>query len=213
MTERCHDPADLVDLAGLPPGDPRRGHLETCPRCRGLAEAQGLFLEPGDTSDLPDLAAADAELAARLETALAAEPARTIRPERRRAPWYALAAALALCALGVATADLLDLRLGGGPRVGERIRGGATADLLVTADDGVLHGAWADAPTADSYVLELLDADLTTIDRREVAGPEFTQPIADLPPGAAYCRLAAVSSGDVLARSGLVAFDPAGEVR
>jgi len=84
--ENCHDMKELANLAGLPVGDPRRGHLDACPRCRGLAEAQGLFLEPGATSDLDDLAGADAELQRRLGKTWFVPPV-AARP-RRRANWY-----------------------------------------------------------------------------------------------------------------------------
>lgn len=206
--EHCHDMTELIDLVGLPAGDPRREHLDRCPRCRGLAVAQGLFLEPGDTSDLADLADADAELAGRLQVVLSTSPAAASGPRRRRTNWYALAAVLAVCAVGVTTSELWRMRAGDGPRVGERVRGDETAGLVVTAGDDVLSCAWSAAPEAGSFTFVLLDGGLAEVGRRESARPVFEGLLADLPVAAAYCQAFAVSHGDTIARSGIVALRP-----
>lgn len=212
--EHCHEITELADLAGLPAGDPRRRHLESCPRCRGLAAAQGLFLEPGDTSDLEDLGGADAELARRLDPVLAASPSGAARPARRRGPWYALAAVLAVGAIGLTTSELLRMRDGAGPRVGERLRGAETAGLEVTVAAANVQIAWPDAPVlpdAGFFVFSLLGPGLEEIGRRVVQQPGFAGPVADLPPATAFCQAFAVSQGDTVARSGIVALRPARE--
>ncbi len=42
MTENCIDIRDIPNLIGPSEDDPRRRHLNDCPRCRGVAEAFGL---------------------------------------------------------------------------------------------------------------------------------------------------------------------------
>ena len=212
--EHCHEIAELADLAGLPAGDPRRSHLDSCPRCRGRAAAQNLFLEPGDTSDLKDLGGADAELARRLDPVLAASPATAARPARRRGPWYALAAVLAVGAIGLTTTELLRMRGGSAPAVGEHLRGEETAGLKVTVAAANVQIAWPDAPVlpdAGFFVFSLLGPGLEEVGRRVAQQPGFTGPVADLPAATAFCQAFAVSCGDTVARSGIVALRPARE--
>ncbi|MCP4574061.1 MAG: hypothetical protein GY838_17005 [bacterium] len=211
MMEHCHPMNELADLAGLPTGDPRRRHLEDCPRCRGLAAAQGLFLEPGDTSDLPDLVAADAELAGRLQSALATPPGAVTRPTRRRANWYALAAVLAVCAVGLTASELWRGPGGTGPRVGEYVRGDEAVGLAVTTGEGFLRCDWPAAPEAETFVFALLDAGLAEVERHQEVRPGFEKSVTDLPATAVYCQAFAVSRGDTIARSGIVALRPARE--
>lgn len=202
--EHCIDIRDIPNLADLPAGDPRRRHLDACPRCRGLAEAHGLFMEPGATTDLEGLADADVELQRRLTEALAARSTARARSPRRRL-WLALAAVLALCAVGLTTTEVLRLRNGAPPRVGERLRGDTEATgLAASTQNGTLHLAWTGAPAADAYVYVLFGADLVEIARH--AGPEPTLALAtvDLPAAAGFCQALAVSQGDTLARSTLI---------
>jgi len=212
--EHCHEIAELANLAGLPAGDPRRRHLESCPRCRGLAAAQGLFLEPGDTDDLEDLDGAEAELARRLDQVLAAPPATAAGPVRRRGPWYALAAVLAVGAIGLTTGELLQMRGGSAPAVGERLRGEEAIVLKVTVAAANVQVTWSDAPLLPDdgfFVFSLLGPGLEEVGRRVVQQPGFAGPVAGLPPAAAFCQAFAVSSGDTVARSGIVALRPARE--
>lgn len=207
--ERHLDMREIVDLARLPAGDPRRRHLDECQQCRGLAVAQGIFLDPGDTSDLPDLAAADAELADRLDAALADRPVVVAR--RRRGAWYALAAVLALCAVGLAAGDLFRSGEGDEPLVGTRLRGEAAVGLVATATADSVRWSWSDAPAAETYVFDLLDADLGTVDSYAAPGPTFTAAVADLPGEASFCQAFAVSHGDTLARTPIAALPRAGD--
>lgn len=70
MTGRCPDPLELDLVLRLPENDPRRLHVNSCPRCRGLVNAMETFLDPGGVPELDGLPAADDELAARLDEAL-----------------------------------------------------------------------------------------------------------------------------------------------
>ncbi len=209
--ERCFDIRQIPDLAALPAADTRRGHLAECPRCRGLAEAHGLFLAPGDTSDLEGLAQADAELQRRLAEAWALPPQAASSMHRRRR-WLALAAVLAVCALGLTAGEVLRFRQGMMPQPGENLRGDDTlAEVTVTRQGDLLHFAWTDAPAADSYLVAFLGADLAEINRRVSAQASVAVPTADLPPTAAFCQIFAVTRGDTVARSAIVRIQPARE--
>lgn len=208
--ERCFEIREIAALAGLPADDPRLRHLEKCPRCRSLAQAHAEFLDPGDTSDLAGLAAADAELQQRLGAALAAEPARIV-PVRRRRVWLAAAAVLALCAVGLAASDLLRLRDGKVLQEGARLRGDdEVADLVVTEVDTGLQLVWPDAPEVETIIYVFLDGDLAEIGRRDSTG-NLTLDAAAPEARAVFCQALAVAQGDTLARTAIVRLRPARE--
>ncbi len=209
--ESCFDIRKIPDLAELPTEDPRRRHLAECPRCRGLAEAHALFLAPGDTSDLEDLAQADAELQGRLAETWAL-PSQATSPLRGQRRWLALAAVLAVCALGLTAGEVLRLRQGAMPRLGENLRGGdALSAVTVALQDNVLQFTWPDAPAADSYVFVFLGADLAETGRRTGTQALLALPTVDLPDTTAFCQVFAVSRGDTVARSAIVRTPPARE--
>lgn len=208
--ESCFDIREIPHLADLAPDDPRRRHLAACPRCRGLAEAQALFLAPGDTSDLSDLAAADTRLQHRLAAAWtgpAAAPA-----GRGRRGWLALAAVLAVCALGLTAGEVWRLRTGLAPQPGGHLRGDANQlELTVAAQDGVLRLDWAKAPDADSYLFLFFGADLAETGRRVAKQSLLDLRPVDLPAATEFCQVFALSHGDTLARSTIVRTPPARE--
>jgi hypothetical protein len=200
MTDRCLDPRELETIAGLDPDDPRRRHLETCVRCRGAARALAAFLEPGDTSDLEGLPAAAAELEARLAAGL---DARRRAPARRRWPALALAAALAVCALGITTSEVLRGRRAASLPTGQRLRGDvAAAAVAVERAHGQLRLRWDGAPSADTMVYVFLDDGLTELGRRASDGVlvlPADDPLASTP----FCQALAVAEGDTVGRSGI----------
>jgi hypothetical protein len=203
--ERCLDIREIAALAGCPADDPRRRHLERCVRCRGLAEAHALFLEPGDTGDLDGLADADIELQRRLEAGMNVVPLGRPRARRRRATWYAAAAVLAVCALGILSTDLARWRPGSLPAVGQRHRGGETAGLTVAVADDLLLLSWPDVPAADTFDFVFFDTDLEEVTRLSAAGPNLETPVTSLPARVVWCQALAVASGDTIARSDFVA--------
>ncbi len=209
--ESCFDIRKIPDLARLSTEDPRRRHLAECPRCRGLAEAQALFLAPGDTSDLAGLAQADAELQSRLAATLAL-PSTAASPLRGRRRWLALAAVLTVCALGLTTGEVLRLRQGKMPRPGENLRGDdALSGVTVAVQEDVLQLTWPDAPTADSYLYIFLGADLAETGRHVGAQAFLALPLEDLPTATTFCQIFAVIRGDTVARSAIVRTPPARE--
>mgnify|MGYP001596573796 CR=1 FL=1 len=60
----CPDEAALGEILDLPADDPRRRHVDSCPRCRSLVLAHGLFQEPPQDDEAER--AAD-QVAARLD--------------------------------------------------------------------------------------------------------------------------------------------------
>jgi hypothetical protein len=69
MAIRCFDLEELAEVVGLEPSDPRRQHLEACPRCQALAMVFTEFLR--DRSVPPESNPEDA--AARLQAAFEEE--------------------------------------------------------------------------------------------------------------------------------------------
>ena len=145
----CFEPREIGAVVALPEGDPGRRHLDTCPRCRGLALAYAEFMTPSDAGSL-DIRAADAELQRRLAIAQATEARRgrwlgLLRPPRPA--WGALAAVLALVAFGLMAGDLnrlLDGRLPDGTGV---VRGDvAEPGLQVMKVDEGLLATWPPPP-------------------------------------------------------------------
>ena len=65
--ERCPAVETLAELAALPPGDPRRRHLDTCPRCQARLATYEEFLRAEPAGSGPRVDAALARLAANLE--------------------------------------------------------------------------------------------------------------------------------------------------
>ena len=48
MSHRCFDEDELAAICDLPPDDPRRREVETCPRCDSLLRAMSAFLADDD---------------------------------------------------------------------------------------------------------------------------------------------------------------------
>lgn len=203
MTDRCFEPHELQDAAGWDSGDARRRHLEACARCRGTAHALGVFMEPGETSYLEGLATANAELEARLAADLGTRSAAPVAP-RRRWPALALAAVLALCAVGITTSEVLRSRRAELPVPGQGLRGDAAATgVTVHRTPGELRLRWDGAPTSDSMVYLFLDDGLGELGRRAsddlLILPE-DDPLASAP----FCQALAVAEGDTVGRSSIV---------
>lgn len=201
MNVQCPDLLELDQILALPDADPRRQHVDACPECRGRLEAMELFLDPGETPELEGLAAADAQLADRLDRS--ARPARRTGAPRARRFGLALAAVLAVVAVGLTTSELL--RTGSLDPVspGQHLRGRAgPASVTVTASRDGIALAWPAAPVADQILYVFFAGDMTEIGRR--AADEALVLAPDDPmAGAAYCQAVALVQGDVIARSGI----------
>ncbi len=69
--DRCYAMEELGTVAALPPDDARRGHLETCPRCRALLAAYRDFMAAEAVPEGADPERADRQLSEMLERELA----------------------------------------------------------------------------------------------------------------------------------------------
>lgn len=209
MTDQCLDALELDEIIRLPQDDPRRRHVDGCPRCRGLARALGIFLEPGDASDLKDLGGADSELKSRLASVLPFPKRTSPRPGRRIG--MAVAAVLALCAVGLGTSELLRTQDGALPETGQYQRGGGfsgSASASATADGVRLD--WSDAPPAESIVYIFLSTEMSELGRRESPGAldlDLNDPLARAP----FFQALAIVRGDTVGRSGISRLTPTPE--
>ena len=207
MTSQCFDPQDLDRIVRLPVDDPRRRHVDDCARCRGLLKAMETFLDPGNTSDLPDLATADAELSARLERAMSGRRRSGLRPRRRQAG-LAVAAALALCAVGLATSDFLRLGVTEAPVPGQYERGASSgSEVAMTPHANGIHLNWPEASEAESIVYVFLTAEMSELGRALASGPLIVaedDPLAR----AEFCQALAVAQGDTIGRSTITRLSP-----
>ncbi len=123
----------------------------------------------------------------------------------------ALAAVLALCAVGLTTSELLQLRDGDLPEVGRHQRGGSQADgLTVVSTAGGIQLAWSEAPMADTIVYVFMSADMAEVGRR--TAPGALQLVTDDSLAAAsYCQAFAVLQGDTVGRSSITSLATTGE--
>lgn len=182
MNDRCLSLEELTVLALAAPDDPRRAHLDACPRCSARLLSWQEFLTP---AALPTAARAE-EAGASLDAALRREileqeaPRQTDRawqpkPSSRRRgilsallrPAYRPAWAIAALAVVVVFA----FRGGPGLRPGFDLRGGSSnPEAPVPAhaqarENGVILLEWTRPPAATSSTVLLHAADLTEVAR------------------------------------------------
>ena len=205
MNGRCPDPLDLDLVLLLPDSDPIRRHIDECHRCRGTLEAMELFLDPCDVDHIEGLVSANRELAGRLERVL---PAHRRQQPRMRRLGVALAAALALVAVGLTTSEIV--RTGRMETVdpGQNQRGPILPEAItLSADESGTRLAWPAAPTADQIVYLFFSAEMDELGRRTAPGA-LVIGIDDPLSSAAFCQALAVAQGDVIARSAIRRLSP-----
>lgn len=194
--ERCVSADELHEVLALAPSDPRRVHLEHCPRCRALVRNYEAFLS---SAEAPGADEARAALAAALADELGARPAGAARAPAGRAdnrPRAAFGARLAWAFAAVAVIAALIV-------VGPRLRSGPPAPVLRGdtseaprletprfAADGSLALRWSAMPGALGYQVLLNDRDLAEIARLPLT-TDTTLVIraADVPGGLARGRV------------------------
>ncbi len=228
MKEHCIEAEDLERVMGLGAEDPRRKHLDDCPRCRALMAAYSDFLKPARALPGADLQDADARLKSSFDREIARE-GRASRPATRRmrwspprpfgptALWPVWAAAAAVIVVGVLYVvhqvgpgpDRLVLR--GAPQGSSR-----PAALVLYPPKSVAGGLelrWRSAPGADTYQVRLFGSDLS---ERARLGPFADTAVvlrpAELASGIApgtllLWRVVALHAGDEIATS------PVGQLR
>lgn len=195
-TVSCIEAEALGEVLALPESDPRRAHVEGCPRCRALALSYRQFLAPAAETTASYGTAEDAQLTAFRERLIGLAPAVTTPAAEARAaakprgggpfapawrPIWALAA-IAI-AFGVYRFTPRSARVA--PEA-PALRGGSAVSLAprepVYGSGGGVTLAWPAVAGADRYQLRFFSTALAEIGRRDAgAGLEVTLGPADLP--------------------------------
>jgi hypothetical protein len=184
----CLPLEELAALAESPASDPRRRHVSTCPRCRALTEAYGLYLEPGDAADAAHVARADSSLSAFLarEIGVPAAPSPERTPdaaaarregrswfERLRAPVLRPALAFAVLAIALGGVALWPRPAARGPSSSLRGERAAVASFTIREarlDAGGMVVSWESSPEADDYEVSVYSAELAELARLHANG-------------------------------------------
>lgn len=214
MNPRCPEIEHLAEVLRLPGTNPRRQHVDKCPRCRARAALYQRFLDPGAPlagANLPD---ARRRMSATLEREIAGEAGgqRSLFDALR--PFLQPVWRPAMGVVGVAAAVLLIVRLTGAPGPGDgssvlRERSATSRAIPVLlqpirqADQAiVLH--WKSAPDADAYQVILFGDDLREKARYAAAADTFLrlapERLSALPPSL-FWAVAALRGGDEIGRA------------
>jgi len=212
---KCQPLEALEALRLLPTDDPRRAHLDDCPRCQALLESLDSFLAPDDAAPAEgDAARARTTLRAALATEMAAEAERPRARlwERLLATFRSRPAWGVATALVVAAAVLLLQQWGQeAPRSTLRGRAPVAGEGVVrllgplpTADGG-LQLRWGRVVGAQRYDVRLYRPDLTAIATLD-AGVETSltlgaEQLAAAQDGTLLYKVIAYRGGDEIASS------------
>jgi hypothetical protein len=197
VSDRCFRVDELEEIGRLAGDDPRRGHLDECPRCRARWASVQAFLSPPDEPAGADLADARARLPGALRREIFGEASRgeTDRRERhgrgaesgadsfvrrlRALRWPSLGPAFAAAVVLVVAVGIWRMLDPGGvedqaPLL--RRDGEVREDVIVGSEahrleDGRLSLSWTCTLEADSFVVLLYGSDLSELARHE-AGPD-----------------------------------------
>jgi hypothetical protein len=190
--DACLRPEELGELEGCPPEDPRRRHLEECPRCRALWIAYRGFMETPDPRT-PGACAAEERLAEQLRAEIygtASTPGSSTEPPEGETAHGFLRILLgrplvpALAAAGLillAVWGIQELREAGpGPGDGILLRETQTAGAPVVRGlvarrraDGGLALRWQTVAGADRYEVTFYGSGLAEVARLD-AGRDST---------------------------------------
>lgn len=209
----------LGEILALPPDDPRRSHLDTCPRCRSLMLSYQGFVAPDAQSALaygtPEAQALDRARERLLGVGDPHEAPPVAMPRSR--PWWAMLAAprlrpvLALATIAVATvAVFLGSRLQG-PAFDPTVRGLGGKPMSLAepayARDGSVRLLWRGTAEAERYELRFFTMALEPVGQVD-AGTDTTVTLAPGRLPAAYghgelllYRVAAMRGRDEMAVS------------
>lgn len=197
MNDRCEPIETLRQAAALPAGDPRRDHVEACPRCAARLAALASFLDGGDVPAGADPDAADRRLAAALRDE---RNRRSAGGRRFGAGLLALAAVLLLLVVGPGLLGDHE-----GPPASGTLRGDAAPDAFALRAEGRTL-SWNAIPGADAYEVILYDDSLAPLGE-PIAIRGATSLELDLDgPAPAYWRVTARRGGDPLASSPAVPY-------
>ncbi len=198
MNDGCFKPDELVDLKA---DDPRRAHLDECPRCRAVMMSFEAFMDPADVPAEAKVADAEARLSAALEQEMGVtRPAPTFwTPFRVRT--FAAAAAVLIVAVGLSL-------FGGGPEVipadGPVLRGAGSPAApfrveMSKLENGEFRISWPKIEGATAYRVVVYGEDLEAIMGYDTESATAFK--LEPPAGAAFCRVIALRDGDELGTS------------
>jgi hypothetical protein len=226
MSESCFSFEELAEIATSPAADPRRAHLDACPRCQARLLDMGDFERPLDSQEEERMAPERLRLAEALRREMAGEAGPAVSAVgsepvlvrlRRLLTGPALRPALALVGV-VAIGALLygTLRPGARSGRGDLLRSpsgpsaATVAGLRATAlPQGRFELAWAPLAQAEAYEVRIFRDDLTELARLGPFGEPRasfgTDSLATRPaPGTVLVwQVVALRSGDPVAESAL----------
>jgi hypothetical protein len=203
MNKLCVDIDQLGGVLELPADDPRRRHVETCPRCSALAVTYRDFVnaEPVPDSD-PEAAAVHLRgvLREEIEGALASRA-------KARSSFFSLRPAWAALAVVLVVGSVVLIRMGPEGPQEQVLRGGGTGEepLSLAApefeNDGSVRLSWRPLDEADQYLVVIYEPDLTELTRTDpVIDPEIVLYPRDLVGAASgsavIWRVVALQGGD-----------------
>lgn len=211
MTDRCIDAERIGDVLALAPDSPERKHVESCPRCRSLAQSYAMFMET-DAVPGANVADADARLSQWRQNVIesAPAPAPKVRPGFLRSllAGFMTRPALAAAALIVVAAAVVWLRVDHAPE--QRLRGSSPASTEAlslsgarVSPTGSIDLSWSAQPQAQRYEVRIYAEDLTELARYHTAATEFTIPAGDIDTSAHVLlwRVVALANGNEIAVS------------
>jgi hypothetical protein len=198
MSSACIEPADYESVARLPGDDPRRRHLEECPRCGAVWKAYRSFLEDREPLDGERPDEANATLGRIIEQQFgvtgiapgtdpsspgATEPRPARRPAHRffRSPWRI--GALILAPAAAVLAAVLLFSHGSRPGAPQAPYRGETAPAAFelrpseVLPDGRIHLSWTPLDGADAYEVRIYDRRLGVL-LKQAAGAQTALDLA-----------------------------------
>jgi hypothetical protein len=221
MSPECFSAEELARVLEVDPGDPRRRHLDECPRCRARLRAFQTFMAPPDVPEGADPRDAQRRLDAVVD-ALGKEPARprAVRGRSSLPEWLtgpvwrpALAAAAVLVVASVLVATLT-------PRRELVLRGlpgdGARAELRLEAARVTGVGTelrWSPVPGEVRYRVDLFGSDLREIARLAPTPETRLVVTRSMVPDGVVAGTTLLWRVTALTDSGLVAVSPVGSLR
>lgn len=213
MNRRCPEIEHLAEVMRLPATDPRRRHVDDCPRCRSRAALYQRFLDPGAVPAGADLEDARRRMSAALEREMRNEAGERRSLFDALRPLFQPVWRPAMGLAGAAAAVLLIVRLTGGPGAGDGafvLRDRATTSRAVPVllqpvrqADRAIVLRWASAPDADAYQVILFGTDLREKARYAAADTFLRvdrEQLRALPPSL-FWAVAALRGGDEIGRT------------
>jgi hypothetical protein len=219
MTNHCVDVEQIEGLLALSDDDPRRRHLDQCPRCKPILTSYLAFLEADATAGA-DPAEAESRLAGYLETVTGHSPDRRTETVTGNDGFISkltralfLRPAWAAAALVVVAAGILWWSPWSQPQrvlrdAPQGVPGAGTALDLHTPQiqtGGVILLTWEPLEGADAYQVRLYGEDLAEIVRFHPTGaPSLSVDPSTLPgdtPAVVLWRVAALQGGDEISIS------------